>query len=147
MFPTFHADTQGAARGACGRPRYSPPGLHDTEVAWVGFTKYMTKLLFAIVMGLDAVGIDKTIHPYPTHGKPIEMVSKVAHGSCMDAQPKRKPMTRQSFILMALNAYSVRAMQPFSSTARPMKAACTTPACQRRTIARFIKPHVCGVWF
>ncbi|MBT9488779.1 MAG: dihydrolipoyl dehydrogenase, partial [Rubrivivax sp.] len=49
------------------------------------------EIALAIEMGADAVDIGKTIHPHPTLGESIGMAAEVAHGSCTDLPPVRKP--------------------------------------------------------
>ncbi|HET9823472.1 MAG TPA: dihydrolipoyl dehydrogenase, partial [Burkholderiaceae bacterium] len=49
------------------------------------------EIALAIEMGADAVDIGKTIHPHPTLGESIGMAAEVAHGSCTDLPPQRKP--------------------------------------------------------
>ena len=49
------------------------------------------EIALAIEMGADAVDIGKTIHPHPTLGESIGMAAEVAHGSCTDLPPARKP--------------------------------------------------------
>jgi len=49
------------------------------------------EIALAIEMGADAVDIGKTIHPHPTLGESIGMAAEIAHGSCTDVPPPRKP--------------------------------------------------------
>ncbi|MBW8846897.1 MAG: dihydrolipoyl dehydrogenase [Burkholderiales bacterium] len=49
------------------------------------------EIALAIEMGADAVDIGKTIHPHPTLGESLGMAAEVAHGSCTDVPPARKP--------------------------------------------------------
>jgi dihydrolipoamide dehydrogenase len=49
------------------------------------------EIALAIEMGADAVDIGKTIHPHPTLGESIGMAAEVAHGSCTDLPPSKKP--------------------------------------------------------
>ncbi|MDO9434121.1 dihydrolipoyl dehydrogenase [Hydrogenophaga sp.] len=49
------------------------------------------EIALAIEMGADAVDIGKTIHPHPTLGESIGLAAEVAHGSCTDVPPARKP--------------------------------------------------------
>ena len=49
------------------------------------------EVALAIEMGCDAVDIGKTIHPHPTLGESIGMAAEIAHGSCTDVPPVRKP--------------------------------------------------------
>ncbi|NCT85633.1 MAG: dihydrolipoyl dehydrogenase [Comamonadaceae bacterium] len=49
------------------------------------------EIALAIEMGADAVDIGKTIHPHPTLGESLGMAAEVAHGSCTDVPPQRKP--------------------------------------------------------
>jgi dihydrolipoamide dehydrogenase len=49
------------------------------------------EIALAIEMGADAVDIGKTIHPHPTLGESLGMAAEVAHGSCTDVPPVRKP--------------------------------------------------------
>jgi dihydrolipoamide dehydrogenase len=49
------------------------------------------EVALAIEMGADEVDIGKTIHPHPTLGESIGMAAEVAHGSCTDLPPQRKP--------------------------------------------------------
>jgi len=51
----------------------------------------ISEVCLAIEMGSDAVDIGKTIHPHPTLGESIGMAAEVAHGSCTDLPPQRKP--------------------------------------------------------
>ncbi|MGB0866291.1 MAG: dihydrolipoyl dehydrogenase [Granulosicoccaceae bacterium] len=51
----------------------------------------ISEVCLAIEMGSDAVDIGKTIHPHPTLGESIGMAAEVAHGSCTDLPPPRKP--------------------------------------------------------
>jgi hypothetical protein len=52
------------------------------------------EIALAIEMGADAVDIGKTIHPHPTLGESIGMAAEVAHGSCTDVPPARKPAAK-----------------------------------------------------
>jgi dihydrolipoamide dehydrogenase len=45
----------------------------------------------AIEMGADEVDIGKSIHPHPTLGESIGMAAEIAHGTCTDVPPQRKP--------------------------------------------------------
>ena len=49
------------------------------------------EIALAIEMGADAVDIGKTIHPHPTLGESIGMAAEIAHGSCTDVPPAKKP--------------------------------------------------------
>jgi dihydrolipoamide dehydrogenase len=49
------------------------------------------EVALAIEMGADAVDIGKTIHPHPTLGESIGMAAEVAHGSCTDLPPVKRP--------------------------------------------------------
>ncbi|HEV8312358.1 MAG TPA: FAD-dependent oxidoreductase, partial [Burkholderiaceae bacterium] len=49
------------------------------------------EIALAIEMGADAVDIGKTIHPHPTLGESIGMAAEIAHGTCTDVPPQRKP--------------------------------------------------------
>jgi dihydrolipoamide dehydrogenase len=49
------------------------------------------EIALAIEMGADAIDIGKTIHPHPTLGESIGMAAEVAHGSCTDLPPTKKP--------------------------------------------------------
>ena len=49
------------------------------------------EIALTIEMGADAVDIGKTIHPHPTLGESIGMAAEVAHGSCTDLPPPRRP--------------------------------------------------------
>lgn len=51
----------------------------------------ISEVCLAIEMGSDAIDIGKTIHPHPTLGESIGMAAEVAHGSCTDLPPQRKP--------------------------------------------------------
>ena len=51
------------------------------------------EVALAIEMGADAVDIGKTIHPHPTLGESIGMAAEVAHGSCTDLPPAKRPTT------------------------------------------------------
>ena len=51
----------------------------------------ISEVCLAIEMGSDAVDIGKTIHPHPTLGESIGMAAEVAHGSCTDLPPQKKP--------------------------------------------------------
>ena len=42
-------------------------------------------------VGADEVDIGKTIHPHPTLGESIGMAAEIAHGTCTDVPPQRKP--------------------------------------------------------
>ena len=49
------------------------------------------EIALAIEMGADAVDIGKTIHPHPTLGESIGMAAEIAHGTCTDVPPPRRP--------------------------------------------------------
>jgi dihydrolipoamide dehydrogenase len=49
------------------------------------------EIALAIEMGADEVDIGKTIHPHPTLGESIGMAAEIAHGTCTDVPPPRKP--------------------------------------------------------
>jgi dihydrolipoamide dehydrogenase len=49
------------------------------------------EVALAIEMGADDIDIGKTIHPHPTLGESIGMAAEVAHGSCTDVPPARRP--------------------------------------------------------
>ena len=49
------------------------------------------EIALAIEMGADAVDIGKTIHPHPTLGESVGLAAEVAHGSCTDLPPTRRP--------------------------------------------------------
>jgi len=49
------------------------------------------EVALAIEMGADEVDIGKTIHPHPTLGESIGMAAEIAHGTCTDVPPQRKP--------------------------------------------------------
>lgn len=51
----------------------------------------ISEVCLAIEMGSDAVDIGKTIHPHPTLGESIGMAAEVAHGTCTDLPPQKKP--------------------------------------------------------
>ena len=51
----------------------------------------ISEVALAIEMGADEVDIGKTIHPHPTLGESIGMAAEVAHGSCTDLPPLKKP--------------------------------------------------------
>ena len=49
------------------------------------------EVALAIEMGADEIDIGKTIHPHPTLGESIGMAAEIAHGTCTDVPPPRKP--------------------------------------------------------
>ena len=49
------------------------------------------EVALAIEMGADEVDIGKTIHPHPTLGESIGMAAEIAHGTCTDVPPQRRP--------------------------------------------------------
>jgi len=49
------------------------------------------EISLAIEMGADEVDIGKSIHPHPTLGESIGMAAEIAHGTCTDVPPQRKP--------------------------------------------------------
>jgi dihydrolipoamide dehydrogenase len=49
------------------------------------------EVCLAIEMGCDALDIGKTIHPHPTLGETVGMAAEVAHGTCTDLPPVKKP--------------------------------------------------------
>ena len=49
------------------------------------------EVALAIEMGADEVDIGKTIHPHPTLGESIGMAAEIAHGTCTDVPPPKKP--------------------------------------------------------
>ena len=49
------------------------------------------EVALAIELGADEVDIGKTIHPHPTLGESIGMAAEIAHGTCTDVPPQRKP--------------------------------------------------------
>jgi dihydrolipoamide dehydrogenase len=49
------------------------------------------EVALAIEMGADEIDVGKTIHPHPTLGESIGMAAEVAHGTCTDLPPARKP--------------------------------------------------------
>ncbi len=49
------------------------------------------EIALAIEMGADDIDIGKTIHPHPTLGESIGMAAEVAHGTCTDVPPQRRP--------------------------------------------------------
>ncbi len=51
----------------------------------------ISEIALAIEMGADEVDIGKTIHPHPTLSESVGMAAEVAHGTCTDLPPQRKP--------------------------------------------------------
>jgi len=49
------------------------------------------EISLAIEMGADEVDIGKSIHPHPTLGESIGMAAEIAHGTCTDVPPQKKP--------------------------------------------------------
>ena len=49
------------------------------------------EVALAIELGADEVDIGKTIHPHPTLGESIGMAAEIAHGTCTDVPPPKKP--------------------------------------------------------